>query len=342
MLAGSSINYYLELGDEVHLDPIGYLWLFSEEQWVNSQKAIEQLDQKKDKFEVIDGAGISDILKINHEAKGHFPDVYKGIYCHMCGSISGMALAQHYASMFKSIGGNVSFDTDIKSFILTGEKSCYAPWDDIRISGIVDQKGNMYNGKQFIIATGAWTHDLLAPVGIASCIFPKKRQLFGLVLKDPAQFLHKASSIPAIILPAGGVYIKPILNKNILIMGCADDLGQPFNMSNPEPDPVYFHNAIEPVLNHYFPWLDYALSLKWAGYYDYHWPDMLPVIESVANLTWASGTSGSGIMKADAIGRIAAAKLQGKKEATLADGAKFEVSRLSLNDREVEKEELII
>jgi glycine/D-amino acid oxidase-like deaminating enzyme len=148
---------------------------------------------------------------------------------------------------------------------------------------------------------------------------------------------------PAIILPAGGVYIKPILDKNILIVGCADDLGQPFMMSDPEPDPRYFHNAIEPVLNQYFPELaGYKLSLKWAGYYDYHWPDMTPVIESVANITWVGGTSGSGIMKADAVGRIAAAGLQDHIEAVLADGTRFNVSRLSLRDREVEKEELVI
>src|SRR5660397_8087 len=98
----------------------------------------------------------------------------------------------------------------------------------------------------------------------------------------------KSTKMPAIILPAGGVYIKPVLDKNIMIAGCADDLGQPFLMSDPEPGTLYFQRAIEPVLNHYFPELkDFTLSLKWAGYYDYHWPDMTPVIESAANLTWA-------------------------------------------------------
>ncbi len=114
-------------------------------------------------------------------------------------------------------------------------------------------------------------------------------------------------------------------------------------MSDPEPDPVYYHNAIEPALSHYFSGLkDLELTHKWAGYYDYHWPDMTPVIESVSNIIWVGGTSGSGIMKADAVGRIAAARLQGYEEAVLADGARFEVSRLSLRDRDVEKEELII
>jgi len=345
MLAASSIKYYLELGDKVQLDPIGYLWLFSEEQWETSQKGIGQLDMKKDEFEVLDRAGIMNILRVNQQAKGPFSDFHSGVYCHLCGSLSAMALARHYTSEFISLGGEISFDTDIKSFLLSGKDSCYAPWDDVLANAIIDQRGNTYNATQFIITTGAWTHELLAPVGIASGILPKKRQLFVLDIKDPAQLFVDMNPVkkPAIILPAGGVYIKPILDKNILIVGCADELGQPFMMSDPEPDPRYFHNAIEPVLNHYFPKLaDYKLSLKWAGYYDYHWPDMTPVIESVANITWVGGTSGSGIMKADAVGRIAAARLQGHKEAVLADGTRFKVSRLSLRERDVEKEELVI
>ena len=345
MLAGSSIKYYLELGDKVNLMPTGYLWLFSEEQWRASQKPIHQLDPEKDRFEIMDREGIMEILKINCDAKVPFPDIHAGIYCHLCGSISAMALAQHYVSEFISMGGEVSFDTEIREFILTGQDSRYAPWDNISISEVVDNKGNTYHGTQFVIATGAWTHDLLAPVGIASGVLPKKRQLFALNIKDPGQFLVDPGSArkPAIILPAGGVYIKLILDRNILVFGCADDLGQPFLMSDPEPDPLYFSKAIEPVISHYFPLLkDYELSLKWAGYYAYHWPDMNPVIESVANLTWVSGTSGSGIMKADALGRIAAAKLLGYEEALLADGEKFKVSRLSLRNRDVEMEDLII
>ena len=66
------------------------------------------------------------------------------------------------------------------------------------------------------------------------------------------------------------------------------------------------------------------------------------MIETVSNLTWVSGTSGSGIMKADAIGRITAAKVQGLDNAKLFDGTLFKVSKLSLRSREVEQEKFII
>jgi hypothetical protein len=77
----SSIRYYLELGSKV------------------------QLDSEKNKIEILDMDRIADILRIKYEAKGHFPDVHAGIFCHLCGSLSAMALAQHYASEFKSLGG---------------------------------------------------------------------------------------------------------------------------------------------------------------------------------------------------------------------------------------------
>jgi hypothetical protein len=74
---------------------------------------------------------------IKYQAKGHFPDVHAGIFCHLCGSLSAMALA-----------------------------------------------------------TGAWTHDLFAPIGIASGIHPKKRQLFALKIEKKAGLLVNSTIRP--------------------------------------------------------------------------------------------------------------------------------------------------
>jgi glycine/D-amino acid oxidase-like deaminating enzyme len=54
------------------------------------------------------------------------------------------------------------------------------------------------------------------------------------------------------------------------------------------------------------------------------------------------GASGSGILKADAIGRIAAALYGGEEYALLFGDRRFRVSDLGLKDRSVEPEKLVI
>ena len=169
--------------------------------------------------------------------------------------------------------------------------------------------------------------------------------MFTLKIKPEQIAADIKKRIPILILPTGGVYLKPVLQNSLMMVGSANELGNPYQMENypPEAEEGYFKNAIEPVLNHYFPQLkNYSLFSKWAGYYAYYWPDKNPVIEKISNIQWVSGTSGSGIMKADAIGRIAAAKNLALDEAELFDKTKFQVSDLSLKKRRVDAEELII
>jgi len=170
--------------------------------------------------------------------------------------------------------------------------------------------------------------------------------MFTLKLSDAKQMVNDPSEkIPILILPTAGIYVKPILLNKLIVVGCANELGNPFLMDKypPDAESSYFENVIEPVLQHYFPQLkDYQLFSKWAGFYAYFWPDKNPVIEKVSNIQWVSGTSGSGIMKADAIGRIAAAKQLNLPNIELFDQTKFNVSDLSLKKRKVSTEELII
>ena len=56
----------------------------------------------------------------------------------------------------------------------------------------------------------------------------------------------------------------------------------------------------------------------------------------------ASGLSGSGIIKADAVGRIAAALYEEKEWATLYGGRKIKVSRLGLRERDVGIESFVL
>jgi len=344
-LAGSSIKYYLTLGDEVQINPIGYLWLFSEAQWRSSASAVGTLEPKRDGLEFLDTDRISSILRIDPLAKGPFPGIGKGIYGRMCGSLSGMALAQHYGEEFKELGGEIVTDRKVVSVELSGKGVCHAPWTDVSALSVSDARGERYELDDLIFATGAWTHEMLSGIGIFSGVLPKKRQLFGLRLDEPQQMIGGSdpAHVPALILPAGGTYIKPMLERKMLLVGSADDLGRPYSLEDSGPENAYFERAIEPVLNHYFPHLvDYEMKLKWSGQYSYHWPDKNPVVESVKNIIWASGTSGSGIMKGDAIGRLAASKVLGLADAELFDGGTIPVQNLSLRKRSVENERFVI
>jgi len=343
-LASSSINFYYTISDKIKLKKSGYLWLFSEDQWKKNKNIINKLNKNKLEIDLLNKEDINKYLDINLFSNKELPNIGNGIFCKRCGSLSAVSLAEYYANSFIEIGGKIFFNKEIKSIKLSGEKEQYAPWKDIKIKHLIDNNGDKFYSTKYLFATGAWTQNILSPIGIASNIYPKKRQLFGIKIKKISNiFNKKLKQYPAIILPAGGVYLKPILKDKTIIVGCADDLGQPYNLTDYNANQKYFNKAIKPVLKHYFPHLkEYGLYLKWAGYYAYHWPDKNPVIENVSNITWVSGTSGSGIMKADAIGRITASKLLEDKYAILADQSKFRVSNLSLYNRNVDLEKLII
>jgi glycine/D-amino acid oxidase-like deaminating enzyme len=345
LLSTSSIKYYLTLGDRIQMNPIGYLWMFSNDQYNASKNAIQTLDPIKDDMELLDRREIRKMLNIYLKEKGPFPSVDFGIYGHLCGSLSGMALAQHYASEFMEMGGEASMNAEIDEVVLKGKERKHAPWGPKGVDELLDKEGNSISASNYIFATGAWTQDILGKIGIFSGVLPKKRQLFGIKVDDPSMIASdiEPEKVPALILPAGGTYIKPILHRNLMILGLAEGVGQPYNMSDPDYDTEYFEKGIEPVLNHYFPELvDYELKMKWAGYYSYHWPDKNPVVETEENITWVSGTSGSGIMKADAIGRVTACKVIGSKKADLFDGSQMRVSDLSIRNRCVELEKFVI
>ena len=76
--------------------------------------------------------------------------------------------------------------------------------------------------------------------------------------------------------------------------------------------------------------------------YEINTLDEQPVIFSEHGVVVVGGGSGSGIMKADAIGRVAAAVYAEKEYATLFGGRQFRVSDLGLKKRRVEPEKLVI
>ncbi|MCE7746282.1 MAG: FAD-binding oxidoreductase [Candidatus Heimdallarchaeota archaeon] len=345
LLANSSIGFYESIADKIALKELGYFWMLSRDDYKKSKVGLNKLEEKKDRFEFLSVKDIPKNLKINTSKSDEFSEVDCILYGHRCGSLSAIKLARYYAAQFQKLGGKIQVPVEIQEINLTEKNRFYPSWSDVNIESITDQNGVKYAAEDFIFATGAWTQSLLAPIGIASQIYPQKRQMFTLKIKPDQITRDIKKRIPILILPTGGVYIKPVIQNSMIMVGSANELGNPYQMTDDPPtaEEGYFKNAIEPVLNHYFPQLkDYSIFSKWAGYYAYYWPDKNPVIEKISNIQWVSGTSGSGIMKADAIGRITAARNLDLEEIELFDKTKFQVADLSLKKRNVDAEELII
>lgn len=352
-LAEGSIAQYEEIAGAIALKDIGYLWHFDEASWRRLGDEATRLTKLAEGTELLTG---DELRRASAMAPtGGYPPAAGAALGRRCGALSAQALALWYAERFVELGGRIETGARVAGFELEATRPPELP---ARVESALLADGRRFAAGCFVAAAGCWLQDLLGPLGLASAVYPKKRQLFAFELDEPALIYgEEGAGRPATILPYGGVYLKPVLERGLVVAGRADDFGRPFELpyepvepgaGRPEAEESYFRTAVEPIVRAYFPALarryPEGLRLKqaWAGHYDYHLPDKNPVLERAANLWWIGGSSGSGIMKGDALGRATAAAALRRDEVELADGRRFRPAALSLGERSVDAEGMVI
>jgi len=174
---------------------------------------------------------------------------------------------------------------------------------------------------------------------------------------DPIDKENGRARFPFLILPTGAT-LKPIFRQRQMWVGCVDSIAHPigtredpgrdgrleYNMAEMG-DREAFGTDVLPAVTPYFPRFETSavrLENSWGGYYNFS-PDGLPVLlEESYGVIFVGGDSGSGIMKADSLGRLVAAKCDGKSEARLFSGDSYRLERLSLSHRVVQDEKIIL
>ena len=152
---------------------------------------------------------------------------------------------------------------------------------------------------------------------------------------------EEASEIEVVVKPPEGEVTPEPLEEGVASGEAAVDSEKVED--EPQPEENYYQYGIYQVAIKYFPqFADCQPFTSWAGQYAMNTLDGQPVICEENDLLVVSGASGSGNMKADAVGRIAASLWAGEKEAMLYGDKKFRVSDLSISHRKVEPEKLII
>jgi glycine/D-amino acid oxidase-like deaminating enzyme len=205
--------------------------------------------------------------------------------------------------------------------------------------------------RKTILATGAWLSQLLDLVGIECFVKAKKRQVFS--IKAKTESLRKlmlskefsdAGCLPFTILPKPSAYIRPAPEEDALWLAYADDFPRAFKIEeDPEPEENYYNYGLYQVIVKYFPqFKDCQPFSAFAGLYEINSIDGQPLIFEENGVIVVGGASGSGILKADAVGRIAAALHKNEDHALLFGDQKFRVSDLGIKKRNVEPERLVI
>jgi glycine/D-amino acid oxidase-like deaminating enzyme len=366
VLADSSAEFYKHVQDDLGFDLkqrwAGYLWFFDKDGYDKVLSVLKELANRGFKYGEYDQDDLVRKLDMrtsfadDEEARMMgLGDVYKGILIQKAGLIDVDSIVKFYESEFLKLGGKIQYNTEVKELVVEPRQPLGMPgepyfWQDATITGARTAKG-LIRAKKTVVAAGAWISQLLDPLGIECFIKPKKRQIFSVKAKTEAlrkllftREFTDAGCLPFTILPKPSVYIRPAPEEDALWLAYADEFPRAFRLEdNPEPEENYYRYGIYQVLVKYFPqFTDCHPFSAFAGLYEINSLDGQPLIFEENGLMVVGGASGSGILKADAISRIAAALYGGEEYAMLYGDRKFKVSDLGLNNRHVEPEKLVI
>jgi FAD-dependent oxidoreductase domain-containing protein 1 len=366
LLSETSIDFYKSVQEvlkfDLHLELVGYLWLLTAELAEQLEPVIDRMKKDGVSVKLWQLSQLSEMLPQSRltidsgdeEARiMRLSNIAMGLQGLKCGTLAAERLVQFYESEVRKMGAVFRYGEEVQSILLDPKPKLGIPgepfvWQDTRVEGVTTTQDEI-RAERVVFTAGGWSTRLLNTIGIDSHVRTKKRQVF--VLKGPAisDLLHSKGFneyevLPMTLIPPHLIYLKPNRTAGTFWVGVSDDLGRRFTFEkDPAAEDDFYTHNIYPILSHYFPhFKDIKPFSKWAGHYDLNTIDGTPYIFEDSGLIVAVGASGSGIMKADAIGRIVAAALEKKDMAVLYGGKHFKVARLGIETRDVEQEQFVI
>jgi FAD-dependent oxidoreductase domain-containing protein 1 len=365
-LVDTSVEFYRYIHDvlkvNLKLKWTGYLWLFSEADYKDAEPVLKSMRERGLEYRIYDEKELAEKLKMNTHVLGDeeaqmmgLADANMGVLVPKAGSIDIDELVKFYETEFKKMGGETHYSTRVDGIIVEPESSLGIPgepyfWQNPHAVGVKTSKG-MIKAKKTIVAAGTWASALLDHVGIDTPSKPIKRQLFSVRANNDelkkllyAKGFTNEGCMPFTILPKPRVYIKPALEEEAFWFSYGDHFPRAFKLDDdPQPEENYYKYGIYQVATKYFPqFIGCQPNGAWAGQYALNTLDGQPVIFEEDDVIVVGSCSGSGNMKADAVGRIAAALYAREENALLFGEKEFKVSDLGMKKRNVEPEKLII
>jgi len=365
-LADSSIEFYRhvqeDLGFDLKMKWIGYLWLLSSSEYRSLRPVLDEMSRRGLEYHIYEREHLEKTLGLRAEVSADeearlmgLVDVDYGLLVPKAGCIDVDALVKFYESEARRKGVEIRYGVEVQELLVEPREPLGLPgepfiWQEARVAGVKTNAG-VFRAKKTILAAGAWIPLLLDKVGIECHIKSKKRQIFSVKAdkEELKKLMHvegynRENLLPFLILPRPKVWIKAVPEEGSFWMCYSDDFPREFKVEDePQPEGEFYEYGIYQVVVKYLPQFKGCRPhAAWAGLYAYCTLDGQPVIFEEHDVMVVGGGSGSGVMKADAVGRIAAALYAGEEYAELYEGEKFKVSHLGLRERKVEPEKLVI
>lgn len=355
LLAKTTVDFYRSVqrgGYNLSMKFVGYLFLAGESEVKALRPVVNELKAMGLSIEFVEPPrGVRTKVGDDEEAREMgLQDIEAGILIRDAGILDPEKVLRYYEEQFLKMGGRTAYGVKVTGLIFKPKRPLGIPgepfaWQDYEVKGVATTSGDV-EADAVVLATGAWTGDLAASFGYGLPLRPRKRQVFVVraegelrsMLYDDS--LTGEGAMPFLILPRG-IYVRPEPDEGNFWIGLADR--RPFGFEDTGVEEGLWRYGIYPVLSKYVPAFEgRAPHNAWHGYYDENVVDETPVIDELAEgLYVAAGTSGSGVMKADAMGRIAASLVLGESKAELFGGVEVPSNALAKN-RCLEPERLVL
>lgn len=363
-LARGTIDFYRhvqeDLGVNLNLDMVGYLWLLSKAQADGLESLEEEMRKQGTKFRTYEtdelAAIIPDLIPRPTSQESRLmglESVEKGLLGIDCGTVAPELIVKFYENELQRLGAEFQFLTEAKTLQLAARKSLGLPGEPLVWQEKFFRQTETNDGPivadTIVMSAGIRNPLLLDPLGVDCMIKPRKNQLFKISAPAIQRLLNTngfndLGTIPFTILPKGEVYFRPVKRESSFWVAAVAGFGRPFRFEDePAAEEPYYTENVYPVLSEYFPcFRNLRPANMWAGFYDVNSLDATPIVARVENCIITAGLSGSGIMKADAVGRIAAALYDDKDEAKLYGKYRISTTQVGLVNRRVEQEKFVI
>jgi sarcosine oxidase subunit beta len=289
----------LRFNDETGVDPgfqqVGYLWLASSPAEMNAIRAANELQHAEGLTE----ARVltrEESLEINPLVNGD--DIIGGAFCPTDGYIKPLQILRGYLESAERLGVRFLWDTKCVGMVRDGD----------RVESLQTTRGHIAVGA-VVNAAGPWAAHVAEMAGVDLPVTALRRQAAFTVPTDAIP-----ANMPMTIFMHNGFHVRAREGRALFSWPTAEQPGEPADLSAD----VNWVNEVTAHARKRLPVLESA-AIDWemcyAGLYEMS-PDHHAILgksPACANMFFANGSSGHGVMHSPAIGSIIADMIMEKE-----------------------------